>query len=161
MGEIKMKTAIYAGTFDPVTNGHLDIIKRSCKIFDKVIVAVAGEPKKSLFTVEERVEMLKKATEGISADVDSFNSLLADYVKTKDCNIVIRGLRAVSDFEFELEMALMNKKLNPNFETVFIMTDEKNVFLSSSAVKEVAQLKGDVGQFVPKAVEEKLKEKFK
>jgi pantetheine-phosphate adenylyltransferase len=158
-----MIRVIYPGSFDPVTNGHLDIIERSSKIFDEVIVAVLKNPSKDpLFTMEERVEMLKESTKGLkNVEVDCFSGLLMDYAKKKKAKAVIKGLRAVSDFETEFQMALMNKKLNNEIETFFIMTNSKYSYLSSSLVKEVAKFKGCIKDLVPQKVEEKLFEKLK
>ncbi len=156
-----MKTAIYAGTFDPITNGHLDVLERSLKIFDKIIVAVSEGPKKTLFSTEERVAIIKEITKTMeNVEVESFSGLLVDYVKQKESNTVIRGLRVISDFDYEFQMALANRKLSPDIDTLFIMTSEKYSFLSSSTVKEIAKNKGNVSCFVPKEVEEKLKGKF-
>ena len=154
------KIAIYPGTFDPITDGHLDIIQRGLKIFDNIIIAVAENPKKTLFSSKQRVDMIKESTKDLNLQVESFGNLLADYAKQKNCKIIIRGLRAISDFEHEFQLASINAKLNPDLETIFVMTSEKHSFLSSSAVKEVASLKGDVSSLVPKTVEEKLREKF-
>jgi pantetheine-phosphate adenylyltransferase len=158
-----MKIAVYPGSFDPVTNGHIDVIERALRMFDKVIVAVGDNPeKKSLFTNEERVEMLKKSTEHLeNAEIDSFSGLLLDYVKSKNSKIIIRGLRAVSDFEFEFQRALMNRVVNDEIETIFIMTKEHYVYLNSSIVKEMAMFGGKLNDLVPEAVEVKLKEKFR
>ncbi|TYP59985.1 pantetheine-phosphate adenylyltransferase [Thermosediminibacter litoriperuensis] len=157
-----MNVAIYPGSFDPVTNGHLDIIERSSRLFDRLIVAVLRNPsKKPLFTVEERIEMIKGSVSHIkNVEVDHFSGLLVDFARLKKARIIIKGLRAVSDFEYELQMALMNKKLDREIETIFIMTSTKYSYLSSSVVKEVASLGGCVKDLVPPMVAEKLKEKF-
>ena len=157
-----MKTAVYPGSFDPVTNGHIDVIERALKIFDKVIVAVGDNPeKKPTFTTEERIEMLKESTKDLkNTKIDSFSGLLLDFVKSKNSRIIIRGLRAVSDFEFEFQRALLNRVVNDKIETIFIMTKEHYVYLNSSIVKEMAMFGGKLNGLVPEAVEKKLKEKF-
>jgi pantetheine-phosphate adenylyltransferase len=158
-----MKTAVYPGSFDPITYGHIDIIDRASRLFDNVIVAVLNNPSKApLFTASERMDMIKKATMELkNVEVDSFSGLLIDYVEKRDANTVLKGLRAVSDFEYELQMALMNRKLNRNVETVFMMTSSRYSFLSSSLVKEVARLGGCVKDLVPDYVFERLVEKNK
>ena len=157
-----MKTAVYPGSFDPVTNGHIDVIERALKIFDKVIVTVGDNPeKKSTFTIEERMDMLRESTKDIkNVEIDSFSGLLLDYVKNKNSKIIIRGLRAVSDFEFEFQRALMNRVVDNEIETIFIMTKEHYVYLNSSIVKEMAMFGGKLNGLVPEIVEKKLKEKF-
>ena len=157
-----MKTAVYPGSFDPVTNGHIDVIKRALRIFDKVIVTVGDNPgKEPTFTTEERIEMLKESTKDLNnIEIDSFSGLLLDYVKSKNSNIIIRGLRAVSDFDFEFQRALMNRVVEKDVETIFIMTKEDFVYLNSSVVKEMAMFEGKVNGLVPEIVEKKLKEKF-
>lgn len=156
------KTAICPGSFDPVTNGHLDIIKRGARIFDKVIVGVFNNQSKNpLFTVEERVHLLEKATEDlVNVSVDSCEGLLMDYAKEQNADAVLRGLRAVTDFEYELQITSMNKKLNDEIETFFMMTNNRYSFLSSSMVKEIAQYHANVSDLVPPNVEKALKEKF-
>ena len=155
--------AVYPGTFDPVTNGHLDIIQRSREIFDHVIVGVAHNIRKSpLFTVEERVEMLREVTKELEGiEVDHFNGLVINYAKSKEAEVIIRGLRAVSDFEYELQMALMNRKLAENIKTVFMMPSSEYSFLSSSIVKEIIRLGRSVSCFVPEFVEEQLCKKLR
>ena len=157
-----MKTAVYPGSFDPVTNGHIDVIERALKIFDKVIVAVGDNPeKKPTFTTEERVEMLKECTKGMkNIEIDSFSGLLLDFVKSRNSKIIIRGLRAVSDFEFEFQRALMNRVVDDEIDTIFIMTKEHYVYLNSSIIKEMAMFGGNLNGLVPEIVEEKLKGKF-
>lgn len=157
------RIAVYPGTFDPVTYGHIDIIKRASEIFDKVVVAVAHNREKlTLFSVEERVAMLKSSIKGIkNVSVDDFSGLVVDYVKSIGANVVIRGLRMISDFEYEFQMAMMNRELKPNLETFFMMTGESYFYLSSHLVKEVVSLGGDVSGLVPKSVLKKLKERFK
>lgn len=146
-----MRTAIYPGSFDPLTNGHLDVIHRATKLFDKVIVAVAiNEDKHPLFTLEERVHLVAKAVRHLpNVQTDSFSGLLVSYVENQGAQAVIRGLRAVSDFEFEFQLALMNRKLNERIETIFMMPKDTYTFLSSRIVKEIARLGGDVSAFVP------------
>ena len=147
-----MKIAIYPGTFDPITNGHLDILMRSIKFVDKLIIAVSNNnKKKTLFNVSKRVEMIKKVIqdENISnVEVDFFDGLLMNYANKKEAKIIIRGLRAISDFEYEFQMTGMNYQLNPKIETIFLMSSEKNSFISSNLVKEVFRLGGDVSKFV-------------
>lgn len=158
-----MKIAVYPGTFDPITNGHLDIVKRALNIFDKVIVAVSIDSSKNpIFTVEERVKMMKEALIPFErAEVDSFKGLMVNYAKKVNAIAVIRGLRAVSDFEYEFQMALMNRHLSKEIETVFLMPNEKFTYLDSSIVRELANLNGDISDFVPKNVKEELiKKKF-
>ncbi|BAB06308.1 pantetheine-phosphate adenylyltransferase [Halalkalibacterium halodurans] len=154
--------AVCPGSFDPVTLGHLDIIQRGANVFDEVIVAVLHNRNKvPLFSVEERLELLKKATEHIpNVTIDSFNGLLIDYVKQKQAKAIIRGLRAVSDFEYEMQAASINKKLGPDVETFFMMTSNQYSYLSSSIVKEVAKYEADVSDIVPPVVAEALKAKF-
>ena len=160
-----MKIAIYPGTFDPITNGHLDIIIRSIKFVDKLIIAVSNNSKKNtLFKIDERVEIIKKVfdDENISnVEVDTFDGLLMNYVNKKNANIVIRGLRAISDFEYEFQMTGMNYKLNSKIETVFLMSSDKYQLLSSRLIKEINSLKGDISQFVPKEVNNQLIKKNK
>ncbi|MFC7372054.1 pantetheine-phosphate adenylyltransferase [Fictibacillus iocasae] len=155
-------TAVCPGSFDPVTLGHLDIIKRGAKVFDEVIVVVANNQSKNpLFTVEERIALLKEVTKDIpNVKVDSFNGLLIDYVQRIGANVVLRGLRAVSDFEYEMKIASINKKLDDQVETFFMMTSNQYSFLSSSIVKEAAKYHASVSDLVPVAVEEALKQKF-
>lgn len=158
-----MRTVIYPGSFDPLTNGHLDVIQRATKLFDKVIVAVAkNESKNPLFTLNERVALARKATSHLPhVEVDSFDGLLVDYVESCGGQAVVRGLRAVSDFEFEFQLALMNRKLNERIETIFMMPKDTYTFLSSRIVKEIARLGGDVSSFVPSNVQKALKTKLK
>ena len=153
-----MKIAVYPGTFDPITNGHLDIVKRALNIFDKVIVAVSIDSSKNpIFNVEERVKMMKEALRLFErAEVDSFQGLLVNYAKKVNAIAVIRGLRAVSDFEYEFQMALMNRHLNKEIETVFLTPNEKFTYLDSSIIRELATLNGDISDFVPKNVKEEL-----
>ncbi|MGG4453591.1 pantetheine-phosphate adenylyltransferase [Brevibacillus porteri] len=157
-----MAIAVCSGSFDPVTYGHLDIIARGANVFDKVIVAVLINSKKnSLFSVEERVDLLRQATADMkNVEVDSFDGLLIDYMNKKGAQVIIRGLRAVSDFEYEMQVASINKKLNENIETFFMMTNNQYSYLSSSIVKEVAKYKASVADLVPPIVEEALKRKM-
>jgi pantetheine-phosphate adenylyltransferase len=157
-----IKRAIYPGSFDPVTNGHMDILERAAKLFDEVIVAVATNPSKTpLFSVEERVEMLKVASRHLpNVSVESFNGLLVPYASSKGAQVIVKGLRALSDFEFEFEMALMNRRLDEGIETIFLMTNAEYSYLSSSIIKEVAGFGGSVRGLVPDVVEEALKRKF-
>ena len=156
------KIAIYPGSFDPVTYGHLDIIKRALRIFDKVIVAVAHNAEKEpLFDVEERVMMLKKSLKGIKrVEVDDFKGLIVDYVRRKNSTVVIRGLRMISDFEYEFQMALTNRKLCKEVETIFMMPSESYSYLSSKLIKEAASLGANLKCFVPLFVEKAIKEKW-
>ena len=156
---MKQIIAIYPGSFDPVTNGHLDLINRGCKLFDRLIVAIARNPEKGdpLFSLEERMKMLKAMTAGLdNVAVDSFEGLLMTYCVEKNANAVLRGIRAVSDYEFELQMALMNRKLRPDLETVFMMPADKYSYLSSRLVREVAQLGGSIQGLVPELVDQSL-----
>jgi pantetheine-phosphate adenylyltransferase len=157
-----MRTAIYPGSFDPLTNGHLDVIQRAVKLFDRVIVAVAtNESKKPLFTLRERLELVRKSVRHIPhVEIDSFDTLLMDYASECKAVAVVRGLRAVSDFEFEFQLALMNRKLNGQIETIFMMPKDTYTFLSSRIVKEIARLGGDVSEFVPVPVRKALSKKF-
>jgi pantetheine-phosphate adenylyltransferase len=157
-----MRRAIYPGSFDPVTKGHLDIIERASHLFDEVVVAVAfNEAKKASFSPEERVALLRETTQGIvNIRVVSFDGLLVEFALANGALAVIRGLRAVSDFEFEFQMALMNRKLEPKVETVFLTPKEEFTYLSSRIVKEIARLGGNVEEFVPKPVAEALRKKY-
>jgi pantetheine-phosphate adenylyltransferase len=156
-----MRTAVYPGSFDPITNGHLDVIQRAARLFDRVIVAIAiNESKTPLFTMAERKELTAKAVPHLkNVEVDTFTGLLVDYVTKVGGEAVIRGLRAVSDFEFEFQLALMNRKLNERVETIFMMPKETYTFISSRMIKEVARLGGDVSSFVPAHVGQALKER--
>ncbi len=158
-----MRIAIYPGSFDPMTNGHLDVVQRAAKLFDRVIVAVAkNEGKHPLFTQAERVVLVSKAVADLpNVTADSFDGLLVEYVAAKKARAIVRGLRAVSDFEFEFQLALMNRKLDENIETIFMMPKDTYTFLSSRIVKEIARLGGDVTQFVPPNVQTALKKKLK
>jgi pantetheine-phosphate adenylyltransferase len=157
--------AIYAGSFDPITNGHVDLVKRTLRVFDKVVVAIATNPGKdsSLFSLEERLQMVREVFRDLKHRVqaDSFEGLLVDYAERKGARVIIRGLRAVSDFEYEFQMAMMNHRLKPALETFFMMTGESEFYTSSRLVKEVVSLGGDVSGLVPTNVLKKLKQKFK
>lgn len=157
------KIAVYPGTFDPFTAAHIDIVKRALRIFDEIIVAVAPSQKKSpLFTLEERLNMIRKSIEGLNGvKTEAFHGLLVEYVEANQGVAIIRGLRAVSDFEYEMQMALMNRRLNHDIETVFLMPSEEYSFLTSTMVKEVASFGGSVKSLVPEIVEKALKDKFK
>lgn len=157
-----MKIAVYPGSFDPITNGHIDIVKRAAKMFDKIIVAVAKrETKKPIFTLEERVALAKKALVNLkNVEVVGFNNLLIDFVQEEKACIIIRGIRAVVDFDYEFQMVVTNRKLAPEIETIFFMPSAKYFYLSASLVKEIAGLGGKISCFVPKPVVQALKKKF-
>ncbi|MDO5296010.1 MAG: pantetheine-phosphate adenylyltransferase [bacterium] len=157
-----LRRAVYPGSFDPLTNGHLDIIHRAAEIVDELLVAVVCNPSKSpLFSLEERRQMLSECLRGLpNVRVDCFEGLLVDYMRVQQAGIIVKGLRAVSDFEVEFQMALMNRKLAPEVDTIFLMTSAKHAFLSSSSVKEVVKLGGQVSDMVPPYVEERLLKKF-
>ena len=156
------RTAIYPGSFDPVTNGHIDIIERGLKLFDKVIVAVLHNPgKNSLFSVPERAELLRQSLHHFpNIEVDTFDGLLVDYAEQKGADAILRGMRAVSDFEYEFQLALMNRRLNREIQTVFLMTGLRWIFTSSSIIKEAASFGGNIEGMVPQPVLEKLKNRF-
>ena len=158
---MKNVLAIYPGSFDPVTNGHLDLIERGAKIFDRLVVGVLHNMEKDpLFTIEERAEMLREvARPWANVEIDVFSGLLVDYARLRGANVILRGIRAVSDYEYELQMAMMNRKLNKDVETVFMMPAEKYSYLSSSIVREVARLGGQITGLVPPVVEERLRAK--
>lgn len=161
-----MRRAIYPGSFDPVTNGHLDIIERGCKLFDEIIIGILVNPdKQPFFTVEERHEMLTEVVKSISQGrcdvrVDSFSGLLVNYAVAQEADVIVRGIRAISDYEYELQMALMNRRLAPGVETVFMMPAETYSYVSSRLVKEVFQLGGAVTGLVPPLIERRMKEKL-
>ena len=157
-----MKTAIYPGSFDPVTLGHYDIIERSSNIFDKLIVGVLNNSAKSpLFSVEERVNMLKDVTSHFpNVEVQSFAGLLIDFVRSNDANVIVRGLRAITDFEYELQLAQMNRVIAPEIDTLFLTTNLKYAYLSSSMAKEVAMYGGDISSFLSPEIAEKVREKY-
>jgi len=157
------KTAIYPGTFDPITYGHIDIIRRGLKVFDRIIVAVAYNPQKNpLFSFEERIDMIKESTKGIEGlTIESFKGLMIDFACKRNVFVIIRGIRMVSDFEYEFQMALTNRKLNKTIETVFLMPSEEYSYVSSKLLKEASFLGANLKDFVPVNVERKLKNKFK
>ena len=158
------KTAIYPGSFDPVTNGHLDIIERGLKLFNKIIVTILENPaKKSLFTIDERIELLKASLKDIengNIEIASYGGLLVDYAVQRDAQAILRGMRAVSDFDYEFQMALMNRKLNREVQTVFLMTGLRWIFTSSSIIKEAIKFGGDIESMVPAVVYTELKKKY-
>ena len=159
------RTVVYPGSFDPVTNGHLDIVCRACQTFEHVVVAVTQNASKTpLFTLRERIEMLKTVLAPMiktgQVRVDAFDGLLADYCRAQGARVVVRGLRALADFEFEFQMALMNRHLAPELETVFLMADEKYTYLSSSLLKDVVRLGGDAWRFVPSSLVDRIKKKL-
>jgi pantetheine-phosphate adenylyltransferase len=156
------RIAVYPGTFDPVTNGHVDLVERSLRMFDKVIVAIAANPKKEpLFSLPERIDMFRTAIgRRGNVSIEGFDCLLVDYMKEKKAVGLIRGLRAVSDFEYEMQMALMNRRLDADIETVFLMPSEEYSFITSTIVKEAASYGGDVSSLVPRIVVQKLRKKF-
>jgi len=159
---MRKRLAVYPGSFDPITNGHLDILTRGLELFDTVIVAIAHNiEKKALFTVEERKDLIRRSVkDNVKVKVDSFEGLLVDYVKKVDAKTVIRGLRAMSDFEYEFQMASMNRALNKEMDTIFMMTSKDYFFISSRTIKEVASFGGCIAGLVPDIVEKELKERF-
>lgn len=162
MGSAKKRKAIYAGTFDPITYGHIDVLTRAAKIFDQIIVGVAARPKKTLFSHTERVRMVRSVLVHTNAvQVEGFSSLLVDFARIRRADTIIRGIRAVSDFDYELQLTLMNRKLAPDIETVFLMPSEKFIFISSSLVKEIATMGGDISHLVPDLVAHALFKKLR
>ena len=159
---MSQQTAIYPGFFDPVTNGHLSVVARALKIFDKLIIGILNNPhKEPLFSIDERIHMIRQALRGnANIEIDSFDGLLVDYAIKKNSNVVVRGLRALSDFEYEFQLALMNRKLNRDVQSIFLMTDYKWFYTSSTIIKEAASFGGDISGLVPAVVNRKLKEKF-
>ena len=157
------RIALYAGSFDPITNGHLDVIRRGTKVFERLIVAVADNPaKQSLFTKDERAEMIREVTKSFkNVEIDAFDGLVVDYVHRKKAGVILRGIRTISDFEYEYQMALTNRTFAQDIETVFVMTHEEYSFVSSRLIKEAVSMGGDVSSFVPREVEKRLKAKFK
>jgi pantetheine-phosphate adenylyltransferase len=157
-----LKIAVYPGSFDPITNGHLDIVRRVSQMFDRVIVAVAVNQEKSpLFSAADRIRLATKAVKGLkNVSVDKFDGLLVKYARRKRASIIVRGLRAVSDFEFEFQLALMNRKLDSGIETIFLMTKDEYTFISSRQVKEICRLGADVSDFVPRGVERAMRRRF-
>ncbi|WP_017813625.1 pantetheine-phosphate adenylyltransferase [Paenibacillus shenyangensis] len=158
----KKRVAVYPGSFDPVTMGHLDIIQRAARQFDTLIVSVLNNlSKKPLFSVEERVAQLKEVTADLpNVEIDSFRDLLANYIREREAQVIVRGIRSVTDFEYELQMASINRELNPDAETIFMMTNPRYSYLSSSMVKEIARFNGNVSDFVPPVIEQQLQRKF-
>lgn len=157
-----MKRAVYTGSFDPVTNGHMDIIRRASEIFDVLIVSILNNKEKTpLFSVEERVKILEEATKDLpNVQIDSFSGLLVDYAREKDLHVIVRGLRAITDFEYELQMAQTNRVLEPEVDTTFLITSLEYAYLSSTVVKEVAAFGGDIHKFVPDFVEKEIRAKY-
>ena len=157
-----MRVAVYPGSFDPITNGHLDIIRRASRLYDKVIVGVLNNASKNpVFSADERKEMIDSVTDDIkNVSCDVFSGLLVDFAKQNNASVIIKGLRTVTDFEYEFQMALLNKALDPEYETVFMMTDSKYSYISSSMVKEVAKYHGELDGFVPASIKEKIMKKF-
>ncbi len=157
-----MKKAIYAGTFDPITHGHIDVVSRATKLFDKIIIGVSSRPKSTLFTQRERMELVKTVFRNEKKiKVMGFSSLLVDFARKLGAATIIRGMRAVSDFDYELQLTLMNRKLAPKIETIFLMPSEKYIFISSSLAKEIASLNGDISHLVPLVVAKALRKKLK
>ena len=159
-----MKIAIYPGSFDPITNGHIDVIERASSLFEKVIVAIVDNPqsKNFMFNQKERLSLVVKSIERFeNVEVEVFSGLLIDYAQLKKASVVVRGLRAISDFEYEFQMALMNRKLDSNINTLFLMPHQKYIHISSSLIKEIASLGGDVSSYVPEHIEVLLKDKYK
>jgi len=156
------QAAICAGTFDPITLGHLDVIERASRIFPRVVIAVATNPGKNpIFSLEERLELVRKSTAHLDGiEIDAFHGLLVEFAQTKDIRVIVRGLRAFSDFEYEFQMALTNRRLKPEIETIFLMPKQDYSYVSSSNVREVAQLGGDTSMFVPASVQEALQRRF-
>lgn len=157
-----MIKAVIPGSFDPITNGHLDIIKRASKIFDEVIVAVlVNSSKHPTFTTDERIELINKVIKDLpNVKTDTFSGLLADYAKENNIKVIVKGLRAMSDFEYEFQMSLTNKKLNKDIETMFLNTNQKYMYLSSSIVREIGRYNGDISEFVPEAIHDEIKERL-
>ncbi len=157
-----MKKAIYAGTFDPITHGHIDVVSRATKLFDKIIIGVSSRPKSTLFTQRERMELVKTVFRNEKKiKVMGFSTLLVDFARKSGATTIIRGMRAVSDFDYELQLTLMNRKLAPNIETIFLMPSEKYIFISSSLAKEIASLNGNISYLVPLVVAKALRKKLK
>ncbi len=156
-----MNKAIYAGTFDPITHGHIDVISRATKLFERVVVGVSAGPKTTLFTHKERIQLVRKVfKDSGKIEVIGFSSLLVEFAKDIGAQTIIRGMRAVSDFDYELQLTLMNRKLAPGIETIFLMPSEKYIFVSSSLAKEIAALKGDISKLVPPLVTKALQKKI-
>jgi len=156
-----MKKALYAGTFDPITYGHIDVISRATKIFDTVLIGVSAGPKNTLFSQTRRIQLTQRALADIAnIEVLGFSSLLVDFAKAQGATTIIRGMRAVSDFDYELQLTLMNRTLAPNIETIFLMPSEQYIFISSSLVKEIASLGGDISHLVPDIVAQELRKKL-